>query len=61
MYDRTDLEWLVDAARSAASKMKIEYDQSEPDAEAGECWNECEALWDALIPFADVTGDRRAR
>ncbi len=57
MYDRKYLEQLVRAARSAASKMKIEYDQSEPDAEAGECWAECEALWDALVPFVGVGFD----
>ncbi len=57
MYDRDDLERLVRAARSAASKMKIEYDRLEPDAKAEECWAECEALWDALVPFAEMDFD----
>jgi predicted DNA-binding transcriptional regulator AlpA len=57
MYDQTDLEQLVRAARNAATKMKIEYDRLEPDAKAGECWAECEALWDALVPFAEVGSD----
>ena len=57
MYDRTDLERLVHAARIAASKMKIEYDLRQPDAPAEECWAESEALWDALVPFAEVGFD----
>ena len=57
MYDQTDLEQLVRAARNAATKMKIEYDRLEPDAEAGECWAECEVLWDALVPFVEVGFD----
>jgi hypothetical protein len=51
--------WHTDssAARNAATKMKIEYDRVEPDAKAGECWPECEALWDALVPFAEIDFD----
>ena len=54
-----NIENLVRAARSAALKMKREYDRQEPDAAPRECWAEQERLIDALADFEDIYSHQR--
>ena len=50
--DQDDINRLVDAARRAYIKMKSEYDAQQPDAAGSdECWQEGQALQQALEPF----------